>query len=231
MVEVFEQELRHRHVAAAQPARHVVLVLQKHGAVCRDPLLRSRLDVRGPDQTSAERRGRHQVGESVGKVFAHHVLVELFRVLAVRAKFQRRLAFEHRPRHLCRREHDLDRYEVARRAFQAEVPPRSERDRDVLAVNRQHPGKLLRVVRVALLVDQVELGRQRDVERRAILKQRPRLCFGPACGQDLLARPRFGELRNRVLFGRRCRRRVLSQERVRGQQRKQRGRGTGSALP
>ena len=212
--------MRLPHLAAAEPARHVVLVLEEERAVGRHPFLRPGVDVGGTRQTGPEGQRRHQVRELVGQVLADHVLVRLTLAAAVGAEFQRGLTLEDRARELLAREGDLDWNEVARLGLQAQVAARSERDRNVGTIDREHAWKLFRVVRRALRVDQVELGREGELERRSVLKQLSILRVDAARKQDVVGRPRLG--RNRR-FPDRCRRTgALGQEQRRRRQRRER---------
>src|SRR5207247_1299959 len=67
-----------------------------------------------------------------------------------------------------------------------------------------------------ILVDRLEIGRERERERVGLFEQRTLFGFAAPRQQDVGFGPRLGELHIRVLFRRRRRRRPLGERNLRG---------------
>ena len=155
-----------------------------------------------------------------------HVLV-----VAVDDELQRLLAFEDRALGLGLAELDAHRHEVTRPGAAPEMAAWTEIDmqdrRASRALQRQQRGIVVLALGVAVLVDRLEIGLQRERERLGVGEQAALLRVDPPRADDVRLGPRFGELFELRVIDRRDGR-LLRQQRSRATGRQNRHRGHAS---
>ena len=217
-VDVLEREPRQLDDAAAETAGDVVLVLDEDGVARCDGLAVLRVDVGRAREAGAKRLRRDEIQQRIGELLAQHILIERLVVLAMRPELQVRLSLERRAGGFLRDELEAQRHEAARPRHAPQVTARAQAHvqrpfAPARIGHRDHPRIPRGALRIPILINKLEIGRERERQRLGLLEQRAANRFGAARFEHGRLRPWLDELQQRVLLRRR--RRVLRNQRCR----------------